>query len=541
MSSRQIFAQLPHDPSWRRRQLPRRWAAGLLFCLCLHALGQARVEAAIAGLHRVASGLNSPMFATFAPGDSKRLFIGERGGTIRVLDLETESLLETPFLSIPGVLTGGEGGLLGMAFHPDYLNNGKFYVDVTLEDGVGGTPFSSYIREYTNPTPTGNVAATTPKAIMNWTQPQSNHNAGWIGFSPNNGYLYISTGDGGGSNDSDSGHTPGTGNAQDITSNFLGKFLRIDVNGDDFDDGPNGTKNYAIPNGNPFKDVKDPDTGEVTVVTGDDEIFSYGSRNPYRDSFDRATGDLWIGDVGQSAFEEINRLPADRTEVANFGWRLREGFGPTPSGGVGGAEPLHNVNPAYAYGRTGSFGGKTVIGGYIYRGPDPTLQGKYFFADAGDFGVPSSQKFWTFDPANPSGTVASIKSLLTPDEGLLRFPSAFGEDAAGNIYIVSLESNEVFRIVTDAVTPGDFDADADVDADDLALWTAGFGKASGAVLGDGDADKDGDVDGDDFLAWQANEGYSSLNVGGSGLAEAPEPGSAVLFGLAAMAMRRRRR
>ena len=274
--------------------------------------------AAIAGLQRVAFGVTNPMFVTHAPGDPTRLFIGQRNGTIRVLNLTTGVLSSTPFLSIPGVDQAGEGGLLGMAFDPDYATNGKFYVNVTIDNGGlvfqnETSPFSTEIRRYTvsaNP----NVANATPTPVLSFIQPQTNHNAGWIGFSPNNGYLYIPTGDGGGGNDKDDdgdddGHTPESGNAQDNTDNFLGKILRIDVNGDDFGDDPN--RNYRIVDSNPYADVRNAQREVTTVVTGDDEIWAIGMRNPFRDSFDRETGDLWIGDVGQGAREEIDRQPAD--------------------------------------------------------------------------------------------------------------------------------------------------------------------------------------------------------------------------------------
>jgi glucose/arabinose dehydrogenase len=466
------------------------------------------------------------MFVTHAPGDRNRLFIAERGGTIRVFNLRTGTLEATPFLTIPSVDAAGEGGLLGLAFHPDYQNNHKFYVNVTIDNGGlifqnAVSPFSTHIREYSAPSATANVADPAPTAILNFIQPQSNHNGGYIGFGPNDDYLYVLSGDGGGGDDVGDGHTPGTGNAQDITSNFLGKILRVDVNGDDFP--TDAAKNYAIPPTNPF-----------VGITGDDEIWAYGLRNPFRGSFDRANGDLWVGDVGQTAREEIDRQLGTSPGGENYGWRLREGTIQTP-GSVGGAKPPGNVDPVYDYPRTGTFGGTVVTGGNVYRGPDPTLQGKYFFADSNNSFDVADDKFWTFDPANPSGTVASIKSLLTPDVGSPAFPVAFGEDAVGNLYIVYLNGN-VYRIKTNALTPGDFDADADVDADDFAVWKAGFGTTSGALPANGDADGDGDVDGADFLAMQRNLGWSALNAGTPASAAVPEPTSSTVIALLAAAM-----
>src|SRR5688500_16668172 len=164
--------------------------------------------------------------------------------------------------------------------------------------------------------------------------------------------LYVAFGDGGSAGDPcESG--------QDLTT-WLGKILRVDA-----DQAP-----YVVPSDNPF-----------VGVTGDDEIWAYGLRNPYRASFDLATGDLWIGDVGQGAREEVDFQPAASDGGENYGWRLREGSIATPSGGVGGPAPAGAIEPVYDYPRTGAFGGSTVIGGYIYRGPDPDLQGLYFFAD----------------------------------------------------------------------------------------------------------------------------------------------------------------
>jgi glucose/arabinose dehydrogenase len=418
--------------------------AGILALLVV--FGSTSLHAAITGLERVAPGLSAPMFATYAPGDSTRLFIGERSGAIRVLNLMSGQLESTPYLTIPGVLTDGEGGLLGMTFHPDYQTNGKFYINGTFANEVSS--FNTEIRQYTvssNP----NVANATPTPILRFIQPQTNHNAGWIGFNPavpagRSQYLYIPTGDGGNGNDEGSGHTPGIGNAQDPT-NLLGKILRIDVNGDDFPNDPN--RNYKIPAGNPY-------IGQA----GEDEIWALGLRNPFRGSFDRATGDLWLGDVGQGAREEIDKQTATAGGGANFGWRLREGNIETPD--VGGPEPANYVPPVYDYERTGNFGGNTVIGGYVYRGPDPQLQGRYFFSDTSD-------KFWTFDPANPTTSITSIKSLLMPAVNAPSFPVSYGEDADGNLYIAFLGTSDVYRINTDFLLPGDFNRDRQVTAADI--------------------------------------------------------------------------
>jgi glucose/arabinose dehydrogenase len=519
-------------------------AAIILFAL------QGESFAAITGLTRVASGLSAPIYMESPPGDPTRLFIVERGGAIKILNRTTGAVLSTPFLTIPSVDSAGEGGLLGFAFHPNFATNGKFYVNVTIDNGGqvfqdAVTPFSTHVREYTVSTANPNVANTSFTTVLSFLQPQSNHNAGWIGFSPKNGYLYIPTGDGGNGNDIDpdgsdtdgdvGGHTAGIGNAQDITGNFLGKILRVDVNGDDFPG--DSTRNYRIPPDNPY----------AGATTGDDEIWARGLRNPFRDSFDRLTGDLWLGDVGQSAREEINRQPFDAPAGENFGWRLREGNIQTPSSGIGGAIPANYRAPVYDYQRpTGdasthpnnAFRGTVVTGGYVYRGPDPSLQGKYFFLDSWNSSGNTDDKYWMFDITNPTGTVANINSLLTSTVGSRQFPTSFGEDAAGNLYIAYIGSGEVYRIDT-APLPGDFDYDGDVDNADFGIWRATLGLVSATAPAD--ANRNGVVDAADYVIWRNNSGTSL------GAAVVPEPSTAMYVCnlgamlLAAVVLRRRPR
>ena len=477
----------------------------------------------LAGTERIVGGLSSPMYAAHAPGDADRLFIATRDGDIRIFDFGTNSLLTTPFVSVPSVLTTGEGGLLGLAFHPDYATNGKFYVYATVDNGAGGTPFDSRVLEYTVSAADPNVAnPASQRTVLSIEQPQSNHDAGWIGFSPIDGYLYVPTGDGGSGYDSGTGHTSTIGNAQDLTNNLLGKVLRIDVNGDDFPADAN--RNYAIPADNPF-----------VGVTGDDEIFDYGVRNPFRSGFDRATGDLWIGDVGQDHFEEVNLHPASVPGGINYGWKEMEGRGATlnNSGSVVGSIISTAQLPEYDYHQPGAgpadFSGVSVVGGFVYRGPDPTLRGKYLFGDAG------TARFWMFDPADPENSVQLINNDIAPTNSRLTLgsPYSFGEDLDGNLYITS-SNGGVFRILTDALTPGDFDGDGHVDGDDLVNWSAGFGIQGSAVAADGDANGDGNVDGRDFLIWQRNHGDSSLNVSAAPTSAAvPEPPTFALLVLMA--------
>ena len=419
---------------------------GALFGLALLAAAPL-AHGDIEGRTRVASGLNNPIFVTHAPGDSSRLFIAQRGGAVRILDLDTGAVLPTPFLTTT-VDTSGEGGLLGLAFHPDYNavgapGFGKLYVNVTTT----GSPLTTRIREFSvNPTNPNLANPGSLREILSFAQPQTNHNGGWIGFSPVDRQLYIASGDGGGGNDEGPGHTAGIGNAQDTTNNLLGKFLRINPIGDDFP--TDAARNYSIPANNPFR----AGVGNPGDDVGDDEIWSYGLRNPFRVSFDRATGDLWIGDVGQGQREEIDFQPASSAGGENYGWRLREGLIQTPT--VGGARPPGNVDPVYDYDRNNDpFGGTVVTGGYVYRGPDPALQGKYFFLDSRSSATTTDDNYWMFDPADPFGTVQNIDALLVPDSGLSQFPVSFGEDAAGNLYIAYIASGEVYRIQTAVPEP----------------------------------------------------------------------------------------
>src|SRR3954469_4995000 len=349
-------------------------------------LSTATSHAAISGTTRVASGLTAPTFATFAPGDPTHLFVLEKAGKIKVVDLASKTVLSTLFLNIPDTDPANEGGLVGLAFNPDYnkvgaAGFGKFYAYVTVDNGglpvTAGTaatatsPFSTHIRQYSvssNPY----VASSTATEIMTWARPEDNHVGGWIGFNPKdtvNRYLYIDSGDGGLSNDSGAGHYEPGGNAQNITNDFMGKQLRIDVTTDGFPS--DATKNYTVPPKNPF-----------VGATGDDEIWSYGLRNPFRASFDRDTGDMWIADVGQDNREEIDFQAASafdttgQASAANYGWRLREGKIATPTGSVGGAAPAGAIEPVYDYTHgSGSLQGAAVIGGFVYRGPDPSVQG----------------------------------------------------------------------------------------------------------------------------------------------------------------------
>ncbi len=376
---------------------------------------------------RVASGLQNPLFVTAPSGDFDRLFVVEQPGRIRILDLGSDPpLLEaTPFLDITDrvVSAGQEQGLLGLAFHPDFGQNRLFYVNYT--DSGGATRISRFQVPIGTPQ---QADATSEQLLLQISQPQSNHNGGWIGFSPNDGMLYVATGDGGGANDTGSGHTTGIGNAQDITQNLLGKLLRIDVDGNN---GPGG--NYGIPPGNPF-----------VGVTGDDEIWAYGLRNPWRNAFDRTTGDLYIADVGQFSFEEIDFQAGASSGGENWGWRCREGAHDFNPGGNCASATL--LDPVHEYTHGGFPFRCAITGGEPYQGcAVPDLAGSYFF---GDF---CSAQIWTIRMSGGVATALTERTAELAPAGLsIDAVSSFGTDARGEIYIVDL-GGEVFKIVPDGV------------------------------------------------------------------------------------------
>jgi len=296
---------------------------------------------------------DDPLYVTHVPGDFDRLFIVTQQGRIWIL--RDGVILTTAFLDVDAISSCcGEQGLLGLAFDPDYANSGRFYIDYT--NLAGDTVIARYEVSSTNP---DQADTSTAEILLTIDQPQSNHNGGWTAFSPMDGYLYVGMGDGGNFNDTGSGHTTGTGNGQDITSNLLGKMLRLDVSTE---------TGYAIPPTNPF-----------VGIDGDDEIWAYGLRNPWRNTFDRLTGDLFIADVGQDAEEEVNFQPADSLGGVNYGWRCMEGDNCT---GLSGCicNDASLTLPFQTYGHAG--GNCSVTGGPIYRGcAIPDLEATYFYAD----------------------------------------------------------------------------------------------------------------------------------------------------------------
>src|SRR6266496_2360122 len=401
---------------------------------------------------RVASGLTQPLFVTAPPGDSGRLFIVQQNGQIRILNLATGTLNSTPFLTLTGLTaTGGEQGLLGMAFDPNYATNGKFYLNFTVPGGAFGNGVT-HVSQFTvsaNP----NIAdPTSERVLLMFDQPQTNHNGGWIGFSPRAGdanNLYIPTGDGGGANDQGTGHIEPGGNAQSLTT-LLGKMLRIHIN--------SAAGTYTIPLNNPF----------VGVTGARGEIWAFGLRNPFRNSFDRQTGRMFIGDVGQSTREEIDvQQPTNPGGGENYGWRVREGSVQNPAF-PGVPTPPGAVDPIFDYPRSA---GRTVIGGYVYRGQRiPNLRGVYVFADyLGPDSGPGTGQIFTL---NYNGISASnfqnITRQLFPTRAggyTLSNPSSLGEDANGELYIADIGNGSVFKIV-ESVAKSDFNGDGKADI----LW-----------------------------------------------------------------------
>jgi len=417
-----------------------RWQRILICLFCSVVVSELHAQQ-IPGLDaiRVASGLSSPLFVTAPPGDFNRLFIVQQGGQIRILNLKTGILNSTPFLTVGNIVSGGEQGVLGLAFDPAYANNGKFYINCTAPGGAFNAGITQIRQNQVSSNP--DIADTTPaniKTVLAFDQPQTNHNGGWIGFSPRPGddhNLYIATGDGGAANDQDRGvgHIEPGGNAQNTTT-LLGKMLRLHV------DPTTGT--YTIPSNNPF-------FGSATFKQ---EIWLFGLRNPFRDSFDRSNGRMFIGDVGQDTREEIDVQQATNPGGGeNYGWRLREGTIATPTGNpvVGGSPPPGNVEPILDYPHTT---GRTVIGGYVYRGSQfPALQGVYVF---GDYLGPSggSGKVFTL---NYDGTTASNFQDITgqlfpiPTSGIsvsLVNLSSLGEDAAGELYLTDIGNGNVYKL-----------------------------------------------------------------------------------------------
>lgn len=367
-------------------------------------------------LRRKAAGLDQPVFLADLADGSGRVLILERAGRIRILDPETQTIAPVDFADLRSTISNaGEGGLLGMAVAPDFATSRQIYVNVT------NLQSDTEIRRYTLMTGRDDMLdPATEDLILRIGQPFDNHNAGWIGFDEN-GFLVIPTGDGG------SGGDPN--NLAQNPASLLGKVLRLDVASDDFPTDPD--RDYAIPPGNTFSDLAD----------GRPEIFAVGLRNPYRASFDPATGDLLIADVGQNAIEEVSRLPMDDSSL-NFGWRVKEGTQDHVGSTIAALTP-----PVleYAHG-DGPRQGRSITGGYVYTGPVEALQGEYLFADF------VSGNLWSVPVTDlvqgttvPASDFRIFTTTLQPDAGSLARITSFGLDAQGDLYIVTF-GGDVFRL-----------------------------------------------------------------------------------------------
>jgi glucose/arabinose dehydrogenase len=358
-------------------------------------------------LEEVASGLADPIGLTNAGDSSGRIFVNERGGRIRVVTAGRE-LLAQPFVDLSNrVAAGGERGLLGVAFHPDFETNGRLFVHYSRAgDGFG------IVSELRASDDRSSADPGSERVLLSYADPYPNHNGGEIAFGPD-GFLYIGWGDGGGGGDP-------LGNGQNRDT-LLGKLLRIDVDGE-----PTG-RPYAIPSDNPFA----PDG--IQPGGGEPEIWAYGLRNPWRFSFDPATGDLYIGDVGQGSYEEIDRQPADSRGGENYGWNVMEGTG-CYRGGT--CDQAGLVLPLAQYPH-GTGGHCSVTGGYVYRGEaQPDLRGIYVFGDY------CSGVVFTL---NPEAERVAVKEVLASGLSI----SSFGVDEAGELYVVDLEAGGMYRVVVD--------------------------------------------------------------------------------------------
>jgi glucose/arabinose dehydrogenase len=367
----------------------------------------------------LARGLSSPVLYLADPVNASRAYVLELGGKVKLLT--NDVLQTTDVLDITGtVATDGECGLLGMAFDPNYASNRYVYLHYDA-----GSPIRTSIVRYTM-----NVGGTTlsnPQPIFSFEQPSTtNHKGGSINFGHDN-MLYILTGDGGGGDDPN--------NYAQRGDSYLGKVIRIDPSSDGF---PSDTeKNYSIPVDNPF----------ALSTTVYPEIWAFGLRNPYRWNVDELTGGLIIADVGQGGYEEVNFEPAGQSQ-RNYGWRMREGLHATSNGGPAFSSPLTDPFVEYDH----SFG-RAIVGGFVYRGTqlDPSLKGRYFFADATIPKIASLPFSVSGGEANPT-TMASVSNhtdSLNTSLGAdsLSAPVCVAPDANGEVIVVDLYKGSIIRLV----------------------------------------------------------------------------------------------
>ena len=411
------------------------------------------VQAQDLAIELVTGDLDAPLFVTHAPNDESRIFILEKWGDVHVYDLEQEQLLEAPYLTLDVTVDHLERGLLGMAFDPAYDQNGFVYFNYTAGD-------KTVVERYTTSSENPNVADPDSAVLVICVdQPQPLHNAGWIDFGPD-GYLYIALGDGG-----------PPANAQDLNQ-LLGKMLRIDVS----------TLPYEIPLDNPYQD--DPDRRG--------EIWASGLRNPFRCSFDRLTGDLWISDVGQNTYEEVSYQPAGSAGGANYGWPCFEGDVPNWECDD---DPVV-VDPLIVFEQITPPGAVrescAVIGGYVYRGDAiPELHGRYVYSDH------CSSRIWSvrLEDGEAVDLIDHSSELAPLPE---QFIMSFGEDARGEIYACTRFTGRVYRINPELPPcSADVDGDGLISVTDLTLVVTSWGPCNGKCPAD--VDGDGTVDTADLV------------------------------------------
>jgi len=387
------------------------------------------VDSLKVNLEKIADHMKTPTYLTNAGDETNRIFVTEQTGKIFIIN--NGVLIDSPFLDISNKLVNliplyDERGLLGLAFHPDYKNNGKFYVYYTAPTSESGFDCKSIIAEYQVSTNNPNKAdPNSEKIILSIEQPEANHNGGQLAFGPD-GYLYIGVGDGGGEGDEHGA----TGNGQNINT-LLGKILRIDID--------NGEP-YAIPLDNPFIDIN-----------GSDEIYAYGFRNPFRFSFEKNTGRLFVGDVGQDLWEEIDIVE----KGGNYGWRIMEGnhlYDPSLASQLE-IDMQSLIKPIYDYSH---YVAHSVIGGYVYHGlENPDLVGKYVFGD------------WSSTYFQPRGKLFYLEELepnvwnqrefrLENDKPLNYRILGIGQDESGELYVLTqktvgplFKTGEIWHIVTE--------------------------------------------------------------------------------------------
>lgn len=387
-----------------------------------------------------ANGLSLPVGITHA-GDT-RLFVVEKNGTIQIVT-ESGQVLPTPFLDIDDRVNSvaNERGLLGLAFHPDYANNGYFFVNYT--NSSGATVIARFSRSQNDQ---NQADPNSELILLTISQPFSNHNGGGVVFGPDN-MLYIGTGDGG------SGGDPN--NAGQTRTTLLGKMLRIDPNVEG--DSPP----FFIPEDNPFAN------DDFTL----DEIWAIGLRNPWRYSFDRETGDLWIADVGQNAWEEVNLQMADSEGGENYGWRCYEGFETFNLSGD--CNMITQTEPIWTYAHGGGFCRASITGGYVYRGAAyPALEGYYFYGDY------CTGRIWSLISDGEGGW--NNTELLDFNNSQI---TAFGEDVNGELYMAAIGQGRIYKLVQDcsgAVGPT-------IAVTDVTMLTATAGYTSYQWFLDGEA------------------------------------------------------